>query len=167
MLQNYHLLTWVQPNHNPATSNNWALKNRKKWSELMKIWHESEWWCNWMGWCYEDKKMKPLVKWNISKSWSSNKDNGRWYVIRKCNEIFSRVMSTLRMEVESMDCLQEFGQFKQLLNCNGLKENVFLKCPWFLLYGITDSYWFQNLSAIEQASPKSYNSGDTTSRNPI
>jgi len=38
-----------------------------------------------------------------------------------------------------MDYLQEFGQFNQVLNCNGLKQNVSLKCPWFVLYGIVDS----------------------------
>jgi len=42
-----------------------------------------------------------------------------------------------------MDCLQEFGQFKQVLNCNGLKQNVSLMCPWFPLHRIVGSQWFQ------------------------
>jgi len=44
-----------------------------------------------------------------------------------------------------MDCLQEFGQFKQVLDCSGLRQHVSLKCHWFLLYEIVDSEWFQNL----------------------
>ena len=48
-----------------------------------------------------------------------------------------------------MDCLLEFGQFKQVLNYNGLKQNVSLLCPWFLLYEMVGSQWFQNLYIIE------------------
>ena len=31
------------------------------------------------------------------------------------------------MEVESMDCLQEFGQFQQVSNYNGLKQKCLFK----------------------------------------
>ena len=42
-----------------------------------------------------------------------------------------------------MDYLQEFEQFEQVLNCNGLEHSISLKCPWFLFYGIVGSQWFQ------------------------
>ena len=60
-------------------------------------------------------------------------------------------MPTSQMEVELMNCVQEFGQFKQILNCNG----------------IVNSKLFQSLCGIEQTSQKSDNSGDTTSRTPL
>jgi len=38
------------------------------------------------------------------------------------------------MEVESMDCLQEFGQFKQVSNYNGLKQKCLFKVSFGFSY---------------------------------
>jgi len=43
-------------------------------------------------------------------------------------------MSTSQMEVESMDCLQDFGQFKQVSNYNGLKQKCLFKASFGFSY---------------------------------
>ena len=39
-----------------------------------------------------------------------------------------------------MDCLQQFGQFKQVLNCNGLKQKCLSKIRQFRGYYIKNPH---------------------------